>query len=1110
MSSTKILVVEDEVITGRVISEELTILGYIVSDLAHSDEEVFASVSKNKPDLVLMDINLKGSKQDGIAIATILREVFHLPVIYLTAHTDDATLERAKNSDPYGYLVKPFDGSDLHTAIEIAIYKHCMESQVAEREERFRQLAENIKDVFFLHSIDFKEVIYISPAFESIWGYAREDCYQNPLLWIELVHPEDLERMQLSSALVTQAEQMMEYRIIRPDGTIRWLRTRAFPVKNKAGEVYRIAGVTEDVSDRKSLEIALQNSETQFRSIFEQVPVGIAYINSQGEFQRVNQRFCDILRFTEKELMQLTVQSITHPEDLEENLRNLQRLDSGEISSFCIEKRYIRKDRTIVWVSLTGSIFHDTQKNEIFYIGAITDISDRKQAEDSLTLQLQREKLITEVTQQIRQSLELDEILSETVAKVKHVLQADRVSIFRLYPDGRGKIIQEKVDPKYPSYLDLTWLNEYFEPGCFAYYCQGQPRIISDVTMDEWGTCLEELMQSMGVKSKIVAPILQHSQRNRARHQESKYGDLWGLLIAHACTTDRTWQGSDAELLQQIANQLAIAIQQAQFYAQVKDELADRIKIEAKLRKSEANLAKAEKLAHLGNWEYDLTTGKIIWSEELFQIWGREPSLGEPTYTELLQIVHPSQRKEFDATVTRAIQSGGSYEMDLQILHPDGSIRYICSRGSTILDEAGRRIALFGATHDITERKLAEIELKLAKEELESKVRERTSELMAANFSLQMEIEEHKRTEAALSQSEVQHLALLNAIPDLIFRLNRKGDFIDFKARREHLVMEPQAIKGSNIADSPLPSDAIAQIVKAIDRALHTGNLQTVEYSLELLDGQIHHFESRILASGKDEVVAFVRDISDRKAVEVSQLALQREQELSRLQRNFFSMISHEFRTPLGVIKMSAQLIEHNGSQILDEKTRRSLARIQSSISYITSLLDDMITINKAEASQLEVNPQVINVVDFCQNLVDELQLESPPRIAIVSQSAQNQKAYFDPKLLRFILSNLLSNAIKYSEPTTQIDFEIDHSDNTLVFRIQDRGIGIPLEEQTHIFEPFYRATNADAIAGSGLGLTVVKKCAKVHGGTVTFTSKVGVGTIFVVTIPSQLPLLDL
>ncbi|CAN1212101.1 hypothetical protein TUMEXPCC7403_17985 [Tumidithrix helvetica PCC 7403] len=987
MSSTKILVVEDEVITARVISEELTMLGYIVTDIVNSDEEAIASVSENKPDLVLLDISLKSSKRDDIAIATTLREAFHLPVIYLTAHTDDATLERAKNSAPFGYLVKPFDESDLRASIEIALYKHRMESQVAEREERFRQLAENINDIFFLFSADFSQAIYVSPACEIIWGYPPETFYENAHIWLTLVHPADLEKMRLAPAQARQAEQLFEYRIIRSDGTIRWLRTRAFPVQNDIGEVYRIAGVTED-------------------------------------------------------------------------------------------------------------------------------ISDRKQAEDSLRLQLQREKLITEITQQIRQSLELDEILSETVTKVKHILQADRVSIFRLYPDGRGKIIQEKVDPKYPSYLDLTWLNEYFEPSCFAYYSQGQPRIISDVMTDEWGTCLVELMQSMGVKSKIVAPILQHSQRNRENYQESKHGDLWGLLIAHACTVDRKWQGSDAELLQQIANQLAIAIQQAQLYTQVKDELADRIKIEAKLRKSEANLAKAEKLAHLGNWEYDLTTGKIIWSEELFRIWGRELALGEPTYAELLQMVHPSQREEFDTTVARAIQAGKSYEMDLQILHPDGSIRYICSRGTTILDENGRRIALFGATHDITERKLAEIELKLAKEELESKVRERTSQLMAANFSLQMEIEEHKRTETALSQSEAQHLALLNAIPDLIFRIKSNGDFIDFKARRELLVMEPQTIKGSNIADSPLPSDTIAQIMKAVERAIQTSNLQTVDYSLELLDGQIHYFESRILVSGKDEVVAFVRDISDRKVAEASQLALQRELELARLQRNFFSMISHEFRTPLGVIKMSAQLIENSSSQNIDERTRRNLMRIQSSISYITSLLDDMITLNRAEANQLEFNPQSVNLLDFCQTLVDELQFENQTgnqtRIVVVPRKIQSQQTDLDPKLLRFILSNLLSNAIKYSDPASQIIFMIDYSQNTIVFSIQDRGIGIPLEEQKYIFEPFYRARNADSFTGSGLGLTIVKKCIKEHGGDVSLTSKVGVGTTFVVTLPSQPPLLDL
>ncbi|ELS33329.1 MULTISPECIES: response regulator [Pseudanabaena] len=135
MSANKILVVEDEVITARVISEELTALGYTVTDTVTSDEAALTSVSQNAPDLVLMDIILRGSAQDGIAIATILRKEFKIPVIYITAHTDEATLNRAKISEPFGFLVKPFDERDLRVVIEIAMYKHQIEGQLAKAKE---------------------------------------------------------------------------------------------------------------------------------------------------------------------------------------------------------------------------------------------------------------------------------------------------------------------------------------------------------------------------------------------------------------------------------------------------------------------------------------------------------------------------------------------------------------------------------------------------------------------------------------------------------------------------------------------------------------------------------------------------------------------------------------------------------------------------------------------------------------------------------------------------------------------------------------------------------------------------------------------------------------
>lgn len=175
--------------------------------------------------------------------------------------------------------------------------------------------------------------------------------------------------------------------------------------------------------------------------------------------------------------------------------------------------------------------------------------------------QLAREQLLANITQNIRQSLDFDEILSTTVAEVRQVLHADRALIFHLTSKGSGVVIKESVLPEYPVTLEMLFLDECFPEECYEFYCQGNPRIVLDVFKDRWADCLAEFMDQVGVKTKLVAPIVQMDATNSPR--------VWGLLIVHSCASYRQWQPSDAALLQQISNQLAIALKQSDLYSQL-------------------------------------------------------------------------------------------------------------------------------------------------------------------------------------------------------------------------------------------------------------------------------------------------------------------------------------------------------------------------------------------------------------------------------------------------------------------------------------------------------------------------------------------------------------
>jgi signal transduction histidine kinase len=242
-----------------------------------------------------------------------------------------------------------------------------------------------------------------------------------------------------------------------------------------------------------------------------------------------------------------------------------------------------------------------------------------------------------------------------------------------------------------------------------------------------------------------------------------------------------------------------------------------------------------------------------------------------------------------------------------------------------------------------------------------------------------------------------------------------------------------------------------------------------------------------------------------RQKVETLQRNLAQEKELGELKLNLFSMISHEFRTPLSVILASSQLLGEILQNLVDRSQLKNLDRIQSSAKLMNQLLTDILTITRAEAGKLEYKPDLIDVEEFCLNLVEDMQFYDTTKYSVrFIREGQCNRRELDEKLLYSILSNLLLNAVKYSLQGGNIYLILNCNPETTIFQVKDEGIGIPIEEQKEIYEPFYRGKNVDNIVGSGLGLAVVKKCLELHQGEITVESQVGVGTTFTVRIPQK------
>ena len=296
-----------------------------------------------------------------------------------------------------------------------------LESQVqastfalADSNNMFRQFAENNRGAIILREFSSGKVVYVSPRYSEIWGHSSEYLYQNPEVWIQSIHPEDIDKvLQLYKLTVNSGFFSEEYRIIRPDGTIRWIWGRCFPLKNASGKIEQMAAIAEDISDRKIAEIALKESEQRLRAsesllsaMFERSVVGMAITDADGKFIRTNPFYQQMVGYSENELQLMRFTDNMLPEDIEDNLRLRSQVLSDESESYQMEKRLFHRNGKMIWVRTTSSKILDEVGQPPLFVGVIEDISDRKQAEKSLaSAEIERQQAIDDLYQ-LNQQLE--------------------------------------------------------------------------------------------------------------------------------------------------------------------------------------------------------------------------------------------------------------------------------------------------------------------------------------------------------------------------------------------------------------------------------------------------------------------------------------------------------------------------------------------------------------------------------------------------------------------------------------------------------------------------------------------------------------------------------
>ncbi|MDM9585567.1 PAS domain S-box protein [Nostoc sp. GT001] len=442
-----------------------------------------------------------------------------------------------------------------------------IERTLQQSEARFRVISEAIPVPFIISRVSDGLILYANTELLQTFQFSPEYLVNRKRI-VDLYH--NLTDLEALLKVLNQQGFIHNYelQLKKADGTYFWaIASLQYLVFNNESAILT---VFNDINDRKNTETKLQEQNEFLRIIFENIPLMIALVNANGKLQWVNQEWENILGwkfqdFQTRDVLEALYPNPEYRQYVINFMQSAQRI-WGDFRTQIRDGRLLDTSWTNVYLS-NGQI-----------IGIGQDITERKQTELALKAQAEREQLMRTVAQRIRQSLNLQDILNATVQEVRDLLGVDRVVVYQFDLEMIGTIMAESVEPGWMVSLGVEIYDTCFQTGAGLEYYQGRKRAIANIYEAGLTDCHIRLLEQFEVKANLVVPILlEVSSQNPGSH-------IWGLLIAHQCSSFREWEENQLDLLDQVTVQLAIAIQQSSILAQAQTELVQRQKAQIKLK----------------------------------------------------------------------------------------------------------------------------------------------------------------------------------------------------------------------------------------------------------------------------------------------------------------------------------------------------------------------------------------------------------------------------------------------------------------------------------------------------------------------------------------------
>jgi PAS domain S-box len=687
----KILIVEDEAITALDIQKLLESMDFEVVSIVSSGMEALRKARDLKPDLILMDILIKGN-MDGIETAEEIMNLFNIPVIYLTAYSDEKTFERIKLTQPYGFITKPISYSELRASIENALYKHTLYKKLAESEQRYCSLFENNHAVMLLINPDTGDIIDSNPAATSFYGYSKSELKEMKITDINVLNDEQVFEEMQKAEIKDKNHFIFKHRLANSD--IRDVDVYSGSITVNGKDL--LYSIVHDITKQTEAEKKLRASKERYKQFFNNPLMGFALCkiitdreNNPVDFiyLKINPAFENLTGFKKKEIINKKVTDILIPEEVKEIIKIYGKVTlTGEPVNFEYQIPSLNKYYEIAAFS----------PGKDYFIAFFTDITKRKKTEEL-------QNSLNYIGNVINSNLNADKIMETVVMEASEVIGAESASI--VLKTGKTWLI------KYVCNLPQEMLGSSFtdENNPYGMLAVTTKKVlpINDTYTDE--NVDVNIMKEYNILSALVVPLILDDE-------------VGGLLCFNYHSKKVAFEKYYIDFATNLSTPLSLALQNADLISNLESKIEERT---IELEEAYARVSDLYNNAPCGYHSLD-KNGYIVQINDTELSWfgySREEIIGKKKFSDLLT---EKSIKTFNKSFSNFKERGEVYDLEFDVIRKEGSILPVLLNATAIMDSSGNYVMSRSTLFDITERRKNEEKinhmldnLKRSNEELE-------------------------------------------------------------------------------------------------------------------------------------------------------------------------------------------------------------------------------------------------------------------------------------------------------------------------------------------------------------------------------------------------------